>query len=95
MQNSKSVTSTLRSCTGMGMQPRKTLEQYLSPYKTWIKPIKGVAKTDMVKTLMQNFDIKFLKCDLKVMYCVKFWTSIYNNTKHEPKTSQGLVKMWS
>ena len=43
-KNSKSVTLTLRSCTGMGMVPCKHLNQHLSPFQTWIKSIIGFAK---------------------------------------------------
>ena len=41
---SKSVTLTLRPCTGMGMVLRKILDKDLSSCHKWIKSIKGFAK---------------------------------------------------
>ena len=54
---------TLTLVTGMRM------DQYLSPCQTWIKSIKGYAKTYIVKTWTQIFNIKILcDLDLKVLY---------------------------
>ena len=60
-KNSKSMTLTLMSCTGIGLVQHKILDKTLSPRHNWIKSIEGFAKkTEIVKHLSQNIYIKIL-----------------------------------
>ena len=47
----KSVTLTLRPCTGMGMLLHKILDKALSSHYKWIKSIEGFAKKLKLKNV--------------------------------------------
>ena len=53
-KNSKSVTLTLKSCTGLGIVLHKILDQRLSSYQTWKKYTTGFGNNEVLKTLMQS-----------------------------------------
>ena len=49
-KNSKSVTLTLKSCTGLGIILHKILDQRLSSYQTWNKYTTGFGNNGVLKT---------------------------------------------
>ena len=59
-KNFKYMTLTLGTYKGMGMVPRKILDQYLSPCQTGIKSIKGFTKTDEKTLPLKLNNVKIL-----------------------------------